>query len=246
MSKKILLCIADYKGYKNDFFNKYTSVRNKEFADHQNYDYIEIRKSIIFRNNPNWQKLYYVKKFIDDGVLKEGDIITVIDADMAIVDGRHDLTSDKPFTYAICSCNTHCMGYFSIKICDWSINLINSLLDENNYKKYIDDGWWQAWGEQSSFYYLCGIPRHSEIPFTELPNYGFGMEDREETIYTVEELLSNIEIKDVHYNSTWFGESLRSGNKFYMIKTDYDKIVIRHWGGAQPWEEEFFHNPLKK
>lgn len=246
MKSKILLCIADYQGHKNEFFNKYTSVRNREFADYQNYEYIEIRETIPFRNSPVWQKLYYIKSFIDSGKLKNGDTITVIDADMAIVDGRHDLTSDKPFTYAICSCNTHCMGYYSINISDWSINLINNLLDEDLYQKYKDDGWWKAWAEQSAFYYVCGIKRHSDIPFTELPNFGFLMEDREETKYSVDELLNNIEIKDVHYNVTWLGENLRMDNPFYMIKSNYDDIIIRHWGGDQPWESKYFETPLKK
>ena len=105
MKKKILLCIAEYEGYKNEFFNRYTSIRNREFAEHQGYEYIEIRKILNFRNSPVWQKLFHIKKFLDDGTLKIGDTITVIDADMAIVDGRlnyHQITHlHMPYALAI-------------------------------------------------------------------------------------------------------------------------------------------------
>ena len=70
------------------------------------------------------------------------------------------------------------------------------------YQRYINDDWWQAWAEQSAFYYICGLYRHSEIPFTELPNFGFCSVERPENKYKIDDLLENIEIKDVHFNVT--------------------------------------------
>jgi hypothetical protein len=250
MMKKYLLCIASFEGDKQIFFDKFISDRNKEFALEQGYEYIEIREKQSFRNSGTWLKLYNVKKLIDSNFVKEGDHITVIDADMCLVDSRYSLTSEKPFTYAIDSCNTHCMGYYSIKICDWSIRFINELLNEENYLRNGNNDFWRMWAEQSSLYYITGIQRHSDIPFFELPNFGYGIDKRPETVYTPEELLENIEIRNVNYNVTYVFSDIDPINsmieQYYINKNDYENVIIRHWAGGQMWNEKYFQIPLKK
>ena len=247
---KYLLCVASFEGYKKTFFENFTSIRNKEFAIEQGYEYIEIKEKQSFRNSGTWLKLYNVKKLIDSNFLKEGDHITVIDADMCLVDSIYTLTSEKPFTYAIDSCNTHCMGYYSIKICDWSIRFVNELLNEENYLKNSDTHFWKMWAEQSSFYYITGIQQHSDIPFFELPNCGYGLEIRPETVYTPEELLENIEIRNVNYNVTYVFSDIDPINlgveKYYINKNEFKNIIIRHWAAGQMWNEKYFQIPLKK
>lgn len=247
---KYLLCVASFEGYKETFFENFTSIRNKEFAIEQGYEYIEIKEKQSFRNSGTWLKLYNVKKLIDSNFLKEGDHITVIDADMCLVDSRYTLTSEKPFTYAIDSCNTHCMGYYSIKICDWSIRFVNELLNEENYLKNSDTHFWKMWAEQSSFYYITGTKQHSDIPFFELPNCGYGLEIRPETVYTPEELLANIEIRSSNYNVTYVFSDIDPINsmieQYYINKNEYENVIIRHWAGGQMWNEKYFQIPLKK
>lgn len=248
--KKYLMCIAKFSDWRQGFFDTYMSPRNKEFAAYQGYEYLEIRDVQPYRNSGTWLKLQNVKKLIDNGFLKDGDHITVIDADMCLVDARYPLASDKPFTYAIDSCNTHCMGYYSIKICEWSIRFINELLSETNYQNHGNNEFWRMWAEQASLYYITGIQRHSDISFKQLPNCGFGLSPRPETVYTPQELLDNIEIRDVHYNVTYVNSAIDPYNalisQYYINQNDFDKIIIRHWAGGQVWNEKYFQMEMKK
>ena len=34
--------------------------------------------------------------------------------------------------------NTHCMGSYSVRINDWSRNLVKNILSEDRFKHYID------------------------------------------------------------------------------------------------------------
>ena len=247
--KKYLMCIAKFNDWRQSFFDTYTSKRNKEFADAQGYEYLEITDIQPYRNSGTWLKLFSVKKLIDSGFLKEGDHITIIDADMCLVDARYPLISDKPFTYAIDSCNTHCMGYYSIRICDWSIKFVNELLNETNWRNNGYNDFWSMWAEQASLYYITGIQRHSDIPFTELPNFGYGINPRPETVYSPEELLNNIEIRNVNYNVTYLESDIDPHNalisQYYINKNDFNDIIIRHWAGGQQWNTKYFEIPLK-
>lgn len=250
---KYLLTIAKFNDVRQLIFDQFISPRNKEFCEVQGYEYIEVKDIVPYRNSGTWQKLLNVKKLLDEGKVKDGDHLTVIDADMCIMDARFPLWSEKPFTYAIDSCNTHCMGYYSIKVCDWSRRLIDNILNEENYQNHGNTDFWKMWAEQSSFYFITGIQRHSDIPFTELENCGFGLFNRPETVYTPQELLENIEIRDVHYNVTYVVSEMDSqlnntpeADRFYINPNEFDKTIIRHFAGGQPWNHYYFSLPLKK
>ena len=59
---KYLLVIAKFDTRKQGFFDTFISVRNKEFASIQGYEYIEVRDPEPFRPIGTWNKLYNVKK----------------------------------------------------------------------------------------------------------------------------------------------------------------------------------------
>jgi len=121
--KKYLLVIARYKDHRQDFFEKFMSPRNKEYCERWGFEYIEIKNDVdlkVHRGNPTWWKFTLIQEMIDSGKLLDGDIITHLDADMAIVDLEKEYVTKKDFSYAIDSGNTHCMGNLSIRIGDWS------------------------------------------------------------------------------------------------------------------------------
>jgi hypothetical protein len=141
------------------------------------------------------------------------------------------------------------MGYYSIKICDWSIKFVNELLNEDNYIKNGNNDFWRMWAEQSSLYYITGIQRHSDTSFFELPNFGYGLDNRPETVYSPEELLENIEIRNVNYNVTYVFSEIdiihRGVQNYYINKNEFENIIIRHWAGGQTWNYKYFQIPLK-
>lgn len=249
---KYLIVIAKYKDWKQEFFENFISPRNKEFCSINNYEYIEITndtKLELFRNHPTWWKFTVVQDLLKNA--NDGDIISHIDADMIIVDKHKDFASNKSFTYAIDCGNTHCMGLYSIKVNDWSRNMIDMVLDETrfntigkiesfheafNYKNCF----WDEFREQASWYSLAGIKRHSWISFFALPNYGWHSDKNEYTYYSLDDLFKHVEILPPEWNATeMIGES---NCNFNINKVEKDKVIIRHFAGGQPWRKEWLQN----
>jgi len=250
MVKKYLMVIANYPDYRQDFFQTYMSPRNKEYCQIHNYEYLEyIGPQKDFRNHPTWWKFTIVKDLIDNGTLKDGDVLTHIDADMCIHRLDIDYPNNKSFTYCIDSGNTHCMGSYSIRVNDWSRNMINLLLDENRYENLKDkitlheyfghyDSFWSIFREQASWYSLAGIKRHSNIPFYNLAHYGWHSFKDEWTVYSLDELYQHVEILPTCWNVTEMpGES---GCQFNINSVQREDVIVRHFAGGQPWRKEWF------
>jgi hypothetical protein len=246
--KKILFVIARYKDHRQNIFDEKISPRNKEYCDKHGFKYIEIKNNIslnLERNNPTWWKFTILRDLLKENKVSNGDIITHIDADMYFVKDHLPLETKKSFSYAICSGNTHCMGWYSIKINDWSKKLIDNILSEERYRKLYNkitihdrfktySSFWQDFREQASWYSLAGIKRHSDKPFWDYPNYGFHSEVNEDVVYSLDELENHVEIFPTEWNVTeWEGESSCQFNINNNVKKE--DVILRHFAGGQSW-----------
>ena len=253
---KYLMVISRYADLRQNFFDEHMSVRNREYCKIHDFQYIEIKDDIpleLFRQNPTWWKFTLVRDMIESGILKEGDILTHLDADMVIYNTSIDYSTKKSFSYSIDSGNTHCMGNYSIKINDWSIEMIDLLLDDNRFNRLNNvitrhdyfghfSSFWQEFREQASWYSLCGIKRHSQESFWGLPNYGWHSAKTDDTIYSIDDLNNNVEILPTAWNVTEMeGES---DCVFLINKVDKKDVFIRHFAGGQPWRKEWFEKIL--
>lgn len=245
---KHLLVFASYSDYRQDFFEKYMSPRNNRYCAIHDYNYIEIKDKLEpYRGSLTWLKFTKVQDLIADGTLKDGDILVHLDADMCLVKPEIEFPTYASFTYAIDSGNSHCMGCYSIRINDWSKNMINLILDDSRYKYFNDkvsvheafgytNSFWHEFREQASWYSLAGIKRHSDVSFFELPNYGW---HSEEAYYDLEDLYGHVEILPAKWNVTempW-----ESNCRFNINKVNREDVIIRHFAGGQPWREEWFY-----
>lgn len=251
---KYLIVIAAYNDWRQEFYETYTRPHNKKYAYKNNFEYIELSRNEIqngFRNVPTWNKFSSVLDLINKGFIKNGSIITHIDADMCIKDHSVSLQSNKSFSYAIDSCNTHCMGMYSIFLNDWSYQLLQNILSENRYQKLKDkitidsmneqSSFWNIFREQASWYSLAGIQRHSWIPFICMSHWGWHSNADEDTLYSLDELYKNVEILPSCWNVTHLPEE--DGNdQFFMIPVKNEHVVIRHFAGGRSWRKEYFIN----
>jgi hypothetical protein len=257
-ARKILLVVARYPEEKQKIFDEYISPRNKEYALKHGYEYIEIDNSIEIkeeilqrRENPSWLNFLLYDDWIDNGEITDGDILLTLDADMFMVNMDYDFATKKSFTYAIDSGNTHCMGWHSIKINDWSKQLVKNIVSDERYKRFRHimnhhgHSLWDIWSEQASWYSLAGIPAHSDTPFLTIPHFGWLSDTSQDPIYSHDELYENIEIKDTRYNVTeWFGESdcCYNINKLY----NPEEVILRHFVSGQLWNNPALINNWKK
>ena len=242
--KKILFVIADYPDGRQDFFMKWMSPRNKEYAEKHGFEYREFLKlprekdGRFFRDNPTWLKFKIVNDWILAGELDNGDIVSHIDADICVADTSRPFQTSKSFGYAIDSCNTHCMGAYTIRVNEWTKEMLQVMLSEELYKSCKNEEHWQSFREQAAWYTMCGIPAHSWVPFNELPDYGFHMKKSANLKYSVEDLHKNVEVFPTEWNVTHVaGEGF---NDYFMIPTHRSKTIFRHFAGGGLWDEKYF------
>jgi len=246
--KKILFSVADYPNQKQDFFDNHISPRNKEYCEHHNFEYRTYKQIDTGRTNPIWNKMFVATDIIRNE-LSDGDVLTVLDADMVIVKGDKPYETEKSFSYAIDNGNTHCMGNYTFRINDWSRNLVEKITDEDFFQKYKNVSSWTQWAEQAAWYYLAGVPRHSWIPFMALSNGGWHNEDYGCERFTIDELYDNVEIRGPEWNTTLLEEEQddnvsRSLQKYNIVKSKKSDTIIRHWAGGQPWNLKYFEKGL--
>ena len=257
--KKIFFCMAEYPEPRQGFFLEYMSKANQKYSDMHGFEYIEMTSlpreedGEFWRDNPTWLKHKVVHDWIEEGFVEDGDIVSHIDADIAIAkfDKSFEPSQGKSFGYAIDSCNTHCMGAYTIRVNDWSRNMLRNMLDEEFYQRMKDNKApehtnpitgqpnWELFREQASWYTMSGLPLHSWAPFAQLPNYGFHMNKSSETIYSVEELLENVEIFPTEWNVTHIPEE-DGEDRFYINPTATEDTILRHFAGGRAWRAHYF------
>ena len=242
------MVIASYKDWRQDFFEKHISPRNAEYCKMHNFEYLEFKEDLKpIRGKLGWVKAFKVCDMLNNQ-LNEGDILTCLDADMAIHKMEHDYTTSKSFSYSIDSGNTHCMGSYSLKVNDWTKKLFQLVTDEDRYNLLgkmptlhpafnTYDSFWESHYDQASWYSLAGIIRHSWASFLSMPNYGWHSDYNQYTVYTLPELWEHVEILGTHWNVTEMpGESDCHFNINPVPKKD---VIIRHFAGQQKWREEW-------
>tara|TARA_A100001391_G_scaffold123951_1_gene84488 strand:- start:6576 stop:7331 length:756 start_codon:yes stop_codon:yes gene_type:complete len=248
--KKILLVFGKYPDERQKFFNTYMSPRNQEYADKHGFEYLELTENLYkYRGSYTWLKFTILEQMINEGYVKNGDIVTHFDADMCVVKTDVSYETSKSFSYVIDSGNTHCMGSYSIKINDWSKQLVANILSEERFNTLNDvktrhdrfgtiDCFWHSFREQASWYSLAGIKRHSDEPFWNLPHNGWHSAKDEWTIYSLDELYEHVEILPTEFNVTEVeGES---NCEFLINRVNNDDVIIRHFAGVQGWRKEWF------
>ena len=249
--RKILLVVAVYPEKIQNIFDKYISPRNKEYALKHNYEYIEIndREQIKTkiqqrRENPSWTNFLMYDDWLDNNNINDGDLILTLDADMFMVNLDYDFATTKSFSYSIDSGNTHCMGWHSIKINEWSKQLIKNMVSDERHKKLRHiihpnsrTSFWDMFSEQASWYSLAGVTMHSDIPYFKIKDFGWNSDSQQDPQYTTQELYKHVEIKDTRYNVTeWPGES----NCDYNINklSNPKDVILRHFVSGQLWNDQ--------
>ena len=244
--KKVLFVMVEYPDWRQQFFEKYMSPKNKAYAEKHGFEYIEMRKlprepdGTFYRSNPTWLKHKVVHDWIQEGFLEDGDIVSHIDADICIFNDTESFepAPGKSFGYAIDSCNSHCMGAYTIRVNDWSREMLRHMLDDEFYGRMKNDHHWKSFREQAAWYTMTGTIYHSWVPFSDMPNYGFHSSPTRELKYTLEELEENVQVFPTEWNVTHIaGEGF---NDYFMIPTVRQKTVFRHFAGGQRWQSEYF------
>jgi len=251
---KYLMCVASYSNQKlQDHFETLHSPRNQEYCDYHGIKYIPITDFSTIpeycrQRHIYWYRHFLIKHWINEGFFKDGDIVSHIDADVCIVNGSwpFEPPPGKSFTYAMDSCNTHCMGAFSYRITDWTKQMLTNLLDEARYQKFKDLPFWQIFQDQACWYSLAGVKNTfadiNQPAWDPKKHLGWNSTTESDPVYSLEELYENVHILPVEWNVTsWNGSS-----PYYRFPTktrNRRDVIFRHFGGAT-WERSWAKIPL--
>ena len=244
--KKILFCVADYSDYRQQVFDQCYSVKNQQYADKHGFEYRVYKPINTGRESLIWNK-FFIAKNIVQSELSDGDVLTVLDADMVIVDGSEPYETEKSFSYAVDNGNTHCMGSYTFRINSWSRNLIDRMTDESFYQKYKNVPKWMEWAEQAAWYYLTGLPHHSWDSFLSLDNYGWHTEDYGWDRFSIDELNEHVEVRGPEWNTTLLAEEAETPQeqmlqRYNIVRSQKKDTRIRHWAGGQRWRTDEFYS----
>jgi hypothetical protein len=268
--KKFFICMPHYNNWKLDAFNNYMSPRNEEYCKRHGYEYITtspqtVNVTEVFPGkdiSPGDNMMFFRWKWILDniknGTIKQGDIVTQFDCDVFIAQLDKEFTSDKSLVYAIDSGNTHCMGITSLRVNDFTIKFMESIICPKRYEELrwkeipteskgqgviVTESFYAH--DQNAVYHIFGIKPHSWIPFTELYNYGFHTLKTEHTVFTLEEILNNVEVLGPEWNTTHLVEETGNNGVPYdydIVRTTKDRVINRHFAGGQAWRYEEWLN----
>jgi len=250
--KKYTLCIASYNDYRQEFYEKFVKPNNQKYCLKYNIEYIDFTENVRpIRENFIWVKTFKLSELQNQ--LNEDDLIISLDADIAIFDHSIEfkLESSKSFGYSIDSANTHNMGFHILRNNAFSQDLINELISEDRYTKYISNytklnnnesysTFWKNFADQASWYSLAGIIRHSQTPFWNMEDYGWNSKIDGETFYSKDQLYKNVQILPSKFNVTELrGET--EGN-YNINKVPYFHVINRHFAGGQKFKKIWYKN----
>ena len=237
-----MFAIADYPGEKQDIFLNHLSPRNQAYCDYHGFEYRLITKGLKFRDNYTWHKIFEIKRMLDEGELQDGDSVCNIDADMCILKGGKSIfpAEGKSYSYAIDNGNSHCWGWISFTINDWSRNMVNQIVDEDRWQRLKSTKHGHEFREQAMWYALSGIVPHSWVPFPAMQHFGWHGYPTDELYYSLDELYDNVDIRSPEWNTTLLEEEQddpvsKSLQIYNIVKSKKADTIIRHWAGGQPW-----------
>jgi len=273
MMKKYFLNFAIWHGERENLFRKYIEPRNRKYCEMHGLKYIEINQTnftpqIYFPelhpgDNFHFNRWYLFKDLVDSGKLVDGDVIYQYDADVFIAQLDKFYEPKKSFTYAIDSGNTHCFGFFILKISPFTRKLINLITSREKFYENKDFKIWNEHfnekrtfyhGDQQAYYVHAGIKPHSWTPFYDLPNNGLHSEVTEKTVLSLDELLENVDILPTEWNVTHLLDETgdktftpTKPNTYDIVHADPNNIIYRHFAGGQPWLFEEYNRryPIK-
>lgn len=264
--KKFFLTLPNYTDWKLTAYQNYMAPRNKKYCQIHGYKYLELPFSPNIRvfegisdgENVMFYRWKILKDAIEANKLQDNDIITMFDCDVYIAQLDKNFETKKSFTYAIDSGNTHCMGIFSLKVNSFTRKLINAITCQKRYnalksmllyKEDVQQNVTFYANDQHAYYHVAGIKPHSWVSFLDMSNYGFHTHKTDYTVFSIQELLDNVEILGPEWNTTHLIEETGDNGKpnyYDIVRIAKDRVINRHFAGGQRWLCEEWEQYSKK
>jgi hypothetical protein len=239
-------------------FMQRTKPRFLEYCNIHGFEYVEIGKNLAEPYPCGWSKLYWMKQNMP--LLSDGDVITYMDADCCIMDGRFDAVFDADFSIVQESTGCLCMGgTLSIRVSDWSKRFIDEMCSEERQAKNKDLESWKFWHENDAVYHVLGLEWGKPLST---------MGTRNTTPFTKNELKEHVKILLSAWGCTFQPDDIdlkkvnvkkikSDPNRWYYTVSQYvkkdlhcpfDDIIVRHLSAGTlhlPWADRYYNLKMK-
>jgi hypothetical protein len=246
--RKIFLTLCTYPNNHSAkiIYERETKPRFLKYCEKHGFEFYEITKNVAEPYDVSFAKMFWIAELLP--YLNNGDIITYMDIDCCIVDGRIPAIFEKDFSIAFESTGVLCMGMWSLKISDWTEKFINIFCSDEIQEENKDIPSWQLWHDNDAIYRLLGL------------EWGQGEEligTRNTTPFTKEELKEHVGILpvewDVTYDPDFIIQNPDNSDKIIMqcfkpeLRKNIDQTIVRHLSAGsifKPLAQRYFNKPM--
>ncbi|AFZ20696.1 hypothetical protein [Allocoleopsis franciscana] len=117
-------------------FTYLSSPRFKQYAEYHGFEYCEITEyTAVTHRDPKWIKIHYILQLLDE--LNSGDLISFLDADIAVVRGDIELTTNKSIAFAVDSGGTVNTGVLVVRVTQFSKQFFEAVWNRTDCEEHI-------------------------------------------------------------------------------------------------------------
>ena len=250
MIRKILITHCDFPEthMMHSCFPAITKPRFEQYAFKHGFEFNIVKNSDAPAGfNLGFAKVHWVKEAMKD--LQNGDVITYMDCDCVIVDGREPAIFDKDFSIVMESTGCLCMGgTWSVRVSGWSRTFFYELCSVERNEANKGNGSWDVWHENDAIYHVLGL------------NWGQSYSDigtRENCPFTKDNLKRHVQFLPTKWGVT-FNPDDNITRDFAALKTirecyrpdlyvPVDQTIVRHLSAGSFWEpfaNDYFNKPM--
>jgi hypothetical protein len=232
-----------------DIYNRHTGARLKAYAERHGFALVVLYDFYPEHRNWSWARIMWCRDAMQNGLVKDGDVITMIDADSLVMDGRMPPEFGADFSIAMESTGCLCAGLFSIRVSDWSRKFVSWVCSEELAARNTGNPSWGVWHENLAIYQALGMDFGAE-PDT--------MGTTNNSPFSREELIQHVKVLPVQWNVTVHPDDyIPDPDKTDKVLKDmyrkdlevpFDQIIIRHFAGGRiykPLFDKYAQTPMK-
>lgn len=262
---KYFITYCDYpKGHPvRVLYEQQTKPRFIEYCNLHDFQFTEIDKNIAHPFNLGFSKVFWIKQNLNK--FNDGDVITYMDIDCCIVDGRQLAVFDADFAIVRETCGLLCMGgTWSVRISDWSRKFIKDFCSPYRQSLSKNTELWKTWHENGAVYDMLGLDFGAEMD---------KMGSKSNSPFSKKELDEHVMVLPPTWGVTYNPEDVvfetpllfskdknkkppRSTDRTYQIIStcarpericNSDEIIVRHLSARtflRPWAFKYFNKKM--
>jgi len=254
--RKVFLtqCIHSETDIRRVSYERYIRPRFIDYSNIHGFEFIEITENLAGVHGLMFSKFFWLQQNIHN--MKDGDVVTYMDTDCCIMDGRVDAVFDSDFSIVMESCGLVCTGgTWSLRISDWSRKFVYELCNVNWLLTHKGTKLYRIWNDNLIIYYVLGLKwGQQEHMIGTSANSPFTSDELKEHVKILPATWGcTFQSDDVNFKNN---ESRRAYKPYRTVSNhvkpdracSFDDIIVRHLSAGTmqyTWAERYYNTKMK-